>query len=78
MKKYKTNEQKIKDWLKNADSISVAIVTAKLIDLTETLKTPEQKQALINEMTKNNSISLIAPELIIHTYTELAKYLNQD
>jgi hypothetical protein len=74
MPKYLTNEQKMRKWLASADSIHIAIIVAKLVDLCESLATDEQKQNLITEMTKDG-VPFIAPELVINAYTELAEYI---
>ena len=72
--KFKTNEDKLKYWLKNADSIHIAIITAKLMDLCDLLKTDEQKQQFRNEA-KN---SFVHPQVVIDAYDFLRQILEPE
>jgi hypothetical protein len=72
--KNQTNEQKLKRWLKSVDSIEIAIVTAKLLDLADLLKTDEQKA----EFRKENKNSFVHPDLVIRTWENIAKYLDDE
>jgi hypothetical protein len=69
MAKFKTNEDRFKDFIKNGDSVLIAIARATMVHNAENII---KNQDAIREEQKD---SMFSPDLIIKSAEEVVKYL---